>query len=242
MKETLNLIIVLGIFAFSSFQPILAEGMEEIKSIISKRYHFDEHSSYEVLLEGLNQAYLDCLANPNDRYARYATMIVDHYASPQERVRFAMDFGLNQKELATKKRAIQKIYNYINDNQEIQPSLQEQLCESVWSSLSQIDDRGLKSKEMLRTCTKILLSLGDERGLSLIMADKRYVERIKLSDKWSEISDSSIFRILAEKYKKSKNEAEKNKAMFYELLQKRKSMGKQLDPNNKLPNIESFYE
>lgn len=206
---------------------------------VETRYGFNETSHYATLLSALQRSFADYLANPADKGAIGANLLVFKYASAEERIRLHADFGLAQADPAIRQKASQDIGEYLKQGGSLTQPLKQQVSDKLWNQLKSAAGQDRRVREFIANATDALLLLGDSRGLDAALANKAEVENLKAADGWSASTDAATLRQLEQRYRAPANggEADIRRAEVYRLLAARKDASVAFEPSSEVQNL-----
>lgn len=222
----------------------IAQAKSEEVLLVENRYGFDESSEYETILEVLSNAYADFKADPSDKQAFAVTILAPQYLTGSNQMRLLVDFNLYQNESHVRRVALKKIAEFLASGGELEADLATRLCNRLCLNFADLTEKNKTERDIINYSSEILLSLGDQRGITAMLANDQYIKNVMRSDRWDMESTASVFLELAQQYKKKAqaNQSDRRKAVFYKILHKRKSSGKPLVPSDVNLGLSKFFE
>lgn len=233
---------LLSICALCAFHTItMAKSTEEQR--VETRYGFNETSDYGTLLSALQRSFADYRANPADKDAIGANLLVFKYASGDNRVRLHADFGLAQSDPLVRQKASQSIAEYLKGGGTLAQPLRQQVSDQLWNQLKTVTGQDRRVREFITHAVDVLLLLGDSRGLDTLLANRGLIENLKASDGWGETTNATDFRQLEQRYRNPSDgsQADVRKAEIYRLLAARRNAGLALKPSSEVQNVVQIY-
>jgi len=186
----------------------------------------------------------DYLANPTDKGAIGANLLVFKYASVEERIRLHAEFGLTQSDPTVRQKASQSIREYLQQGGTLAQPLKQQVSDRLWNQLKTAAGQERRVREFITYATDALLLLGDSRALDAVLANKGEVANMKASDAWSSSTDAATFRQLEQRYRSPSDGSQPDvrRAEVYRLLAARKDAGLALEPSNEVQNLTQILQ
>ncbi len=208
---------------------------------------FIQSADYPTLLQFVQDAYAEYLAENQDPVLQYTYMIAINEAGVEKQIQLAVDFSLAQTDLLIKQMGARAIFLALTKGAEPDAALRQQAITALKASVQGISQPSREAYDLARFASYALMLLEDDAGLDIFLTDTETVRNFQVKDNWEAGSDASLFQTLAASYTQAAGEVGNENpdwdhimAGVYDLAKVRRLESKEIKPINPIKSLSAL--
>jgi len=205
---------------------------------------FIQSADYPTLLQFVQDAYAEYLAENQDPVLQYTYIIALNEAGLDKQVRLAVDFSLAQSDILIKQIGARAIFLSLTKGSTPDGPLRQQAVTALKSNIQGLSQPSREAYDFARYAAYALMLMNDDAGLDMFLTDTETVGNYQAKDGWQPESDANTFQALAGNYTQAAAEPGNENpewdhimAGVYELARLRRVESKEVKHLNPLKNL-----
>ncbi len=216
-------------------------GTETASAELEALWGFDRQSDYATLVQAIGRIENAIRENPELSNALPARRLAVSYLAEADRVRFQIDFVLQQPEYVHKASGAKFLVEHLQARKPIDPDTKRRVIDRVVADLRAIPGRGRGQNDFVGNATMLLTLLDDSRALDIVLTDSSTMLRLQRRDGFDLESDPEVFERLADRLSAEETETwRRAHGKLYAMMAARRRAGEPLVSKNPVLDMRKY--